>query len=40
MCTIAGGLFEVVLGFWLLIKGLEPVNAVARDGNARARVTG
>jgi hypothetical protein len=24
MCTLAGGLFEVVLGFWLLIKGFEP----------------
>jgi hypothetical protein len=24
VCTIAGGLFEVVLGFWLLIKGFEP----------------
>jgi hypothetical protein len=24
MCTIAGGLFEVMLGFWLLIKGFEP----------------
>jgi uncharacterized protein DUF4386 len=24
MCTVAGGLFEVVLGFWLLIKGFEP----------------
>jgi hypothetical protein len=24
MCTIAGGLFEVTLGFWLLIKGFEP----------------
>lgn len=24
MCTIAGGLFEVVLGFWLLINGFEP----------------
>ena len=24
MCTIAGGLFEVALGFWLLIKGFEP----------------
>jgi hypothetical protein len=24
LCTIAGGLFEVVLGFWLLINGLEP----------------
>jgi hypothetical protein len=24
MCTIAGGVFEVVLGFWLLIKGFEP----------------
>ena len=23
ICTIAGGLFEVVLGFWLLIKGFE-----------------
>ncbi len=24
ICTIVGGLFEVVLGFWLLIKGFEP----------------
>jgi hypothetical protein len=24
ICTIAGGLFEVMLGFWLLIKGFEP----------------
>ena len=24
MCTIAGGLFEVFLGFWLIFKGFEP----------------
>jgi hypothetical protein len=24
-CTVAGGLFEVMLGFWLLIKGFEKV---------------
>jgi hypothetical protein len=24
MCTIAGGLFEVLLGFWLIFKGFEP----------------
>jgi hypothetical protein len=23
ICTVAGGLFEVMLGFWLLIKGFE-----------------
>ncbi len=24
VCTIAGGLFEVALGFWLLVRGFEP----------------
>jgi Domain of unknown function (DUF4386) len=24
ICTIPGGLFEVALGFWLIIKGFEP----------------
>jgi hypothetical protein len=30
MASIPGGLFEVVLGFWLIVKGFEP-NAYGRE---------
>ncbi len=31
-CTVAGGLFEVALGFWLLIKGFEREGESESDG--------
>jgi hypothetical protein len=39
ICTIAGGLFEVVLGFWLLIKGFER-DAYGQDSSIAPAVPG